>query len=137
MIVLELAEQTNKRVLMHFGLILGSGFFVMFGLVLPWIWGYSYPVWPWLFAAVVGGLAVTAPKLLQPLHVIWMKLGHVLGWINTRIILGIVFFVLFVPMGFLLRSFSNKLMTRKFDKLTTSYRKLCKIHRPRSLEKPF
>jgi hypothetical protein len=66
-----------------------------------------------------------------------MKIGHVLGWINTRIILGIVFFVLFTPLALLFRVFGRDPMERKLDGSMSSYRKPSH-HLPRErMEKPF
>jgi len=36
-----------------------------------------------------------------------VALGHVLGWINARIILGIVFFVVVMPIGLVMRLFGK------------------------------
>ena len=65
-----------------------------------------------------------------------MKIGHVLGWINTRIILGLVFFVMFAPIALLFRVFGRDPMVRRLDD-NPSYRKPSH-HLPRDrIEKPF
>lgn len=51
-----------------------------------------------------------------------MKFGHIAGWINTRIILGIMFFAIFFPAGLLMRIFAKDPMARKLDDAAQSYR---------------
>lgn len=40
---------------------------------------------------------------LSRLYTIWMHIGEVMGWINSHIILGLLYYVLIVPMGLLMR----------------------------------
>lgn len=89
--------------LRSFGLLTGSIFAVLFGLLFPWLSERSIPLWPWIVMVVFWLPALLLPRLLQPVYSLWMKIGHVLGWINTRIILGLLFFLLFVPLGLLMR----------------------------------
>ena len=37
------------------------------------------------------GPRVIAPATLRPFHRWWMAIGEVLGWFNTRVVLGIVY----------------------------------------------
>lgn len=53
--------------------------------------------------AAMGLLGLLVPGLLVPFYTFWM--GYVaapLGWFNTRLILGIVFFLMFTPMALVL-----------------------------------
>jgi hypothetical protein len=45
----------------------------------------------------------TLKPALLPLYRTWIKFGDTLGWINSRIILGAVFYLLIMPMGLVLR----------------------------------
>jgi hypothetical protein len=70
---------------------------------LPWLFSGAIPMWP-LF--VVGYLLLSAliyPKAIYPMYVVWMVIASVLGFINTQILLAIVFYVVFAPMGCILR----------------------------------
>lgn len=59
----------------------------------------------WLIGA--GGIfcaaALLAPRILTPLRAAWMKLASVLGFINQRILLTILFGLLITPIALLLR----------------------------------
>ena len=41
-----------------FGLVSSAIVVVLFGLVIPWLFSFNYPKWPWIFAAVLGGWAL-------------------------------------------------------------------------------
>ena len=43
----------------------------------------------------------------------WMKLGEILGWLNSRIILWLVFIVVLQPIAFLMRIFGHDLLRIK------------------------
>jgi len=42
------------------------------------------------------GFGLFAPRLLKPVHKGWMVFAAILGWINTRLILGLVFYTMFL-----------------------------------------
>lgn len=74
-----------------------------------------WPLWPlrapnpyWLGGAGAWlAVALICPRLLAPLYKGWMKFGHALGWINARLILGVVFFTLVTPIGLIMRLFGK------------------------------
>ncbi len=56
-------------------------------------------------------LLLLRPTIIMPLAKVWMGFGHILGTINSKILLSIVFFVLVTPVAIIRRSFSNGSMT--------------------------
>ena len=48
-------------------------------------------------------IGLTAPRLLYYPYKGWMILGHVLGWINSYIILGVVFIFVLQPIAYIMR----------------------------------
>lgn len=50
-------------------------------------------------ALILAGLAVVAPSLLGPVHRVWMQMAQALGWFNTRVLLGLVYFLVMTPIG--------------------------------------
>jgi hypothetical protein len=105
-----------------FGLVTGAIVAVLFGLAIPWLFSLNFPRWPWIFAAVLGSWALLLPTTLKPVYIGWMKFGNMMNWINTRIILGIVFYGLILPFGLIMRLFGNDPMKRKLDASVASYR---------------
>ena len=53
----------------------------------------------WGIGATILAVGLVAPPLLRPFHRFWVAVGHVLGYVNTRIILALTFFGLFLPFG--------------------------------------
>jgi len=50
-------------------------------------------------AAALLAPAIVAPGLLTRPHALWMRMAAALGWFNTRLLLGAVFFGMMVPVG--------------------------------------
>ena len=64
--------------------------------------------------------AIFSPALLKTIYVLWMKFAFVLGWVNTRIILFAIFYLIFTPIGLVMRLFRDPL-ERKIDKDASTY----------------
>jgi hypothetical protein len=128
---------SNKE-LRNFGFMLGAVVAVLFGLLLPWLFAHSIPLWPWIVTAILSSSALLLPSLLAPIYKGWMGVGHVLGWINTRIILGVIFYALLLPIGLLMRLFGKDPMARKLNKeKEISYRILCPPKNIQQMKDPY
>ena len=113
-------EKINNKQLRSFGFLVG-GVFALLGLG-PMLLGKEMRLWAVIPAGVLILLAMLAPASLGPVYRVWMKIGHVLGWINTRIILSVTFYGLFVPMGFIMRLAGKDPMRRRYEPEADSYR---------------
>jgi Saxitoxin biosynthesis operon protein SxtJ len=114
--------QPDVRQLRAFGLLIGS-IFLAIGLWPTIIHQESFHQWPVLMALLLIVPAVIWPWILRPLYTFWMRLADLLGWINTRIILGIVFYTLFTPMGIIRRRLLGKdALHRVFEPQAETYR---------------
>lgn len=71
------------------------------------------------YVAVGIGVASFIPPLERLIVWIWDKIAMVLGWINTKIILSVVFFIFLTPFGVLSRIFSKNNLKLKHDSKTT------------------
>ena len=130
-------NEADRQELRKFGLVFATGIILIFGLLLPWLFEHPWPTWPWIAAGILVTMALLLPPLLRPVYWLWMKFGHVLGWINTRIILGITFLLLFTPVALVFHLFGKDPMRRRLDPSASSYR-IKSEHLPRErMEKPF
>ena len=130
-------NDADKKELRQFGLVFATGMALIFGLFLPWLFERPWPLWPWIVAGVFTVTALLLPQALRPVFWLWMKFGHVLGWINTRIILGITFLLLFIPVALVFHLMGKDPMRRRLDPSVSSYR-IKSEHLPRErMEKPF
>nr|MDJ0832323.1 SxtJ family membrane protein [Gammaproteobacteria bacterium] len=115
--------ELDNQGLRKFGITTGIIVALLFGLALPWLFdAQSLPLWPWIISGLLWAPALIYPRILNPVYRGWMKIGHALGWINSRIILGLVFYVMVLPMGLIMRLFGKDPMTRKLDQSVSSYR---------------
>ena len=116
---------TTVKQLRQFGFLVG-GIFGAIGLW-PMVWRHQGPrQWALALAIALVLPALVAPRVLAPVHRAWMAMGEVLAWINTRIILGVVFYAVVTPLGLLMRLISRDPMRRKLDRTSESYRIPCK-----------
>jgi Saxitoxin biosynthesis operon protein SxtJ len=91
------------RVEREFGLIVG-GVFTLLGV---W-WLYRGKFFAVSRGALVLGLllvllGLVAPKLLVYPNRYWMKMAEAMAYVMTRLILGVVFFLVVTPIGFIKR----------------------------------
>ena len=96
-------EIISKKELREFGLLIGFGFPILIGWLIPLVLGHGFRVWTlWIgFPGFILGLAI--PRLLHYPYKIWMAIGHALGWVNSHIILGLVFIFVVQPIACIMR----------------------------------
>lgn len=76
---------------------------VFMGL-LPWLFNHSIHWWPAVVSLALLLLHLVYPHGIYYPYRLWMAIASVLGWINTRIVLGFAFYGLIFPIGLLMRS---------------------------------
>ena len=119
-----------------FGFIFSLLIVLIFGALLPWLFNQPMPLWPFAVGTVTALLALLAPSALRPLHSLFIKLGTLLGFINTRILLFIIFFGLFLPVSIIMWLVRRDILGRK-PSTVDSYRKPSQP-RPRDhFERPY
>ena len=118
---------SNKR-LREFGLLIGFGFPLLIGWLIPVLTGHGFRVWTlWIgFPGLLIGL--TSPRILYYPYKFWMKLGVILGWVNSRIILGLVFIIVLLPISFVMRLIGYDPLRTKLKEVKT-YRENRKNHK--------
>ena len=131
--------RADKKMLRQFGVVLAIGLPLMFGLVLPWLFkenAFVWHKWPFVAGAVFAFLAVILPKILIAAYVPWMILADILGFINTRIILGLIYYLIFTPVAIIMKIVKHDPMSRTLDRNGNTYRVINEnLHN--DLEKPF
>jgi len=96
--------------------------------------GSTLPALFGVLALAVGVIAILAPRLLNPFNRLWFKLGLLLGKVVSPIVLGVIFFVIIVPIAAMTRAFGRDvLMMRRSP--TDSY--WIKREAPRPLPESF
>lgn len=121
------SQEQDAKSLREFGLLMGLVLSVFLGWLLPWRHQQPLPLWPWVVSVFLWVLALVRPIFLNPIYNVWMRIGSLLGWINTRIILGIIFFVVVMPIGLVRRDILHQdPLQMKIDANLETYRILSK-----------
>jgi len=102
-----------------FGLLFGSIFFLIG--VFQFIRDHTFYVFFVITSVVFFTVALIRPLLLQPVRKLWKRLGIVLGTINTYIILVIIYFLLFMPYGLVIRLLRKDPLRKNIDLKSSSY----------------
>lgn len=111
--------------LRSFGWTVGGALVVLWAVLwgpLPYFFdkGGNFP----LLAYVGLGLAVMgtlAPIVLKPVYYAWMSLAFVLGFVMTRVILTIFFFLVLTPVSLVFRLIGRDALHRKLDRQGPTY----------------
>ena len=93
----------NKKILREFGLLIGVVFPFLIGWALPSLGGHPFRIWTFWIGFPFLISAILRPGLLFYPYKLWMRLGYILGWINSRIILGLVFLIVLQPIALIMR----------------------------------
>ncbi len=117
-------ERLTSKQLRSFGLLVG-GVFALIGLWPALFRGQTPRAWALLAAGLLVLPAVVLPKTLKPIYRVWMAVGYVLGWVNSRIILGVVFYTVFTPAGVIMRLLGKDPMRRGPKPDADTYRVIC------------
>jgi Saxitoxin biosynthesis operon protein SxtJ len=74
----------------------------------------------WTVAYILGGLAITvgtlglaAPRIIRPLFVGLMKLSFPIGWVVSKVILLMIFYVVFTPVALLFKLIGRDALARR------------------------
>jgi len=122
-------RQPSTKDLRQFGLIVG-GVFSLIGLWPAIVRNEDPRLWSLVLGGILVALGLAIPPALKQIHSGWMKVGHVLGTINTRIILGIIYYGLITPMGVIMRLMGKDFMNCVSMQDATTYR-VVRTQRPR------
>ncbi len=120
-------EIISNKQLREFGLLIGFGFPLLIGWLIPVLTGHGFRVWT-LWVGLIGLLfGMTSPRHLYYPYKFWMKLGLTLGWVNSRIVLGLVYIIVLLPVAFIMRLIGYDPLKTKQNKEKT-YRENQKDH---------
>ena len=111
--------KSEKRDLRNFGITIGIILLIISGFLF-WKEKDAFQI----FLAIGITLFLTAigiPAVLKPVYWIWMIFAIILGWFMTRVILSLLFYLLFTSIGLTLRLFGKQFLELRWDKSKESY----------------
>ena len=111
--------QSDSRQLRNFGLSVG-GVLLIIGIFLYW---NANPNAAYLLgggaALVLLGLII--PVLLLPIQKIWMTFAVIMGWVMTRVILALLYYIVLTLIGFIARMTGKQFLELKWDRSQHTY----------------
>ena len=110
---------SSKKKLREFGFLIGT-LLIIIAAFLFYKNRSSYLLFAEIGLALIL-LGFIAPKVLLPFQKAWMIFSVILGYFSTRIILGILFYLVITPMGIVAKLFGKDFLDRKIDEQRKSY----------------
>ena len=114
-------KNITPKILREFGIILGLGLPLIIGFLIPFLIGHSFRLWTIWLGVIFLIPGIVRPKFLLLPYKGWMKLGNILSAVNSRIIFGIIFLFILIPISYIMRFMGHDPLRKKFTK-NSSYR---------------
>ncbi|MET0335686.1 MAG: SxtJ family membrane protein [Rhizobacter sp.] len=102
-----------------FGIVFAVVFLIV--ALLPLLHSGSVRWWSVGVAAAFGAVALVIPKILAVPNRLWMKFGLLLAKVVSPIALGILFYLVFMPVGLVMRITNKDPLRLRFDPAAKSY----------------
>jgi len=114
-----------SRDLRKFSVTVGVAFVVLwavFAFVVPYLAGKggSQPLL-WQIGVALAVVGTLAPIVVKPLYYAWMTMALALGFVMTRVLLTIFFFLVLTPVALIFRLLRRDPLNRKLDRAAESY----------------
>ena len=102
-----------------FGITIG----IILSIVAGILWYYQIESYRNIFyiGLVFFLLGILFPILLKPLYYFWMFFATILGWVMTRVVLFLFFYLMITPVSFLGKLFGQKFLGQDINHNTESY----------------
>lgn len=114
--------ESSPKKLREFGFLVG-GVLCVLGILLWWRGRGSYPYFflPGILLVAAGAVS---PSVLKPFQKAWMSLAILMGWVMTRVLLSVLFYLTLTPIGLILRLTGKDLLDQKLEPEKQSYWKI-------------
>ena len=111
--------KSTKKDLKNFGLVIGIALLILAGF----LWWKDRPIFLTFggIGIVVISIGFIFPIILKPFQIIWMVFAVIMGFIMTRVILSLLFYLVLTSTGLLAKLFGKKFLDLKLDASASSY----------------
>lgn len=130
-------EKISKKSLITFGLIWAFIFFMI--AVSPTFSGKSLRVIPAYISAAFVVISLTFPQIytITKFYEGWTKFGGFIGKINSKIIIFVLFYAIFCPVGLVLKLLGKDLLGKRFDRKSKESYFVDRTEQPTNMENQF
>lgn len=121
MSLIQINRNPSRRGLAWFGAML-LAFFGMVGVLVRRASGSpSAAIYIWGAAVLAVVTYYAVPRLQRFVYLSWMYAAYPIGWVVSHVLLGIIYFGVFTPVGLVMRALGHDPMERRFDRQAASY----------------
>ena len=101
----------SSKDIRSFGITMGIVMFIISGLLMY----YNKEEYQLIaiIASTFMGLGFVTPIILKPFYFVWMTFAAILGWVMTRVILSLVFYLIITPIGLLTKLLGEDFLALK------------------------
>ncbi len=116
---------TGPRDLRKFSLTVGAAFVVLwavFAYAVPYLFGKGkdLPIL-WQIGVALAVVGTLLPAVVKPIYYAWMTMALALGFVMTRVLLTIFFFLVMTPVALVFKLIGKDPLHRKLDREAESY----------------
>ena len=111
--------KSEKSDLRKFGITIGVILLIIAGFLF-WKEKESFQILL-TFGVTLCILGIAIPFILKPIYWVWMIFATILGWIMTRVILSLLFYMILTPIGLISRLFGKQFLELKWNKTDSTY----------------
>ena len=111
----------NKKIKISSNRSFGLVFFAIFLIISIWplLDDKDIRIWSLIISLIFLILGILNSNILKPFNKIWFKFGMFLGKIVSPIVMGLVYFLVVTPTGFIMRFLGKDLLKLKKNKNNT------------------
>lgn len=111
--------QKDKKSIRDFGLLIGCILLVIAGYLFYKSRDLNIHLISLGFSFIASGFILS--PILKPVYLLWMYFAIILGFIMTRLILGLVFYFIVSPIGIIGKIFGKEFLELKKSPVNNSY----------------
>ncbi len=105
--------------------IFGALFAAFFGLIGGLVWWKSQTTTAayviWIIAASITLLFYAVRPIRKPIYLGWIHLAYPIGWVVSHTAMAIIYYLVFTPIGLIMRLLGRDPMERRLDRSAASY----------------
>ncbi len=113
--------QQDRRSLQKFALVMALAFAALSFFVFFFGRHPGRALIPFMLMLLFAVAGLFFPARLKPVHTAWMALALAMGWVMSRVILCIVFFVVITPIGLIMRLAGKDILDQNINRQKESY----------------
>ena len=110
--------KSGKKQLREFGIVMGVFFGILGGLL---FWRHRHYLWAVSASSFFFAFGFFLPQALKPLQKAWMALAVLIGFVMSRVILTVLFFLVLSPLALVSRLFGKIYLDLAFRKSGPTY----------------